>query len=182
MFSLLGKTGNPEPKIVTLNEPHKVIGLSIRTGMNSVYADVPRVLQQLSDLDEKIKIPNKKQPWEYISLSNNFAEDKTWDYYTGYAVTKSESIPKEFVFLKRLPGIMQCSRCGASRSTCWDSSSAKQKNIYTPSGFRNQNMNLGDMNLNIPMKRCLTKIPILLIYTWQLKKRKNCSYLTMCSI
>jgi predicted transcriptional regulator YdeE len=104
MFSVLIKIENIEPRIVTLDKSYKVIGLSIRTGMNSVYTDVPKVLQELSSLDEKIGIPNKKQPWEYISLSNNFTDDKTWDYYTGYAVTKSESIPKEFIFFETPAG------------------------------------------------------------------------------
>jgi predicted transcriptional regulator YdeE len=104
MFFLLGEIDKAEPKIVTLNESYKVIGLSIQTNMNSVYTDVPKVLQQLLSLNEKIGIPNKKQPWEYISLSNNFTDDKSWDYYTGYVVTKSESIPKEFIFFETPAG------------------------------------------------------------------------------
>jgi len=104
MFSLLNKIGNAEPKIVTLNESYKVVGLRVRTGMNSVYADVSDVLQQFSSLNERIEIPNKRQPWEYISLSNNFAENKTWDYYTGYVVTKSDSTPKEFVLFETPAG------------------------------------------------------------------------------
>jgi predicted transcriptional regulator YdeE len=104
VFFLLIKIENKEPRIVALDKSYKVIGLSIRTSMNSVYTDIPKVLQELSSLDEKIGIPNKKQPWEYISLSNNFTDDKTWDYYTGYAVTKNESIPKGFIFFETPAG------------------------------------------------------------------------------
>mgnify|MGYP001766212700 CR=1 FL=1 len=85
---------HPEPpKIVTLDEPIPVLGLMVRTDMKHVFKDVSRVLHDMMTKKAKTGIPEQKLPWEYISLSANFDEHQSWDYYTGFAVddTKNSS-------------------------------------------------------------------------------------------
>lgn len=70
----IGKN-NIEPEIVTLSEPIKAIGLSVKTGMKSVFKDVSEILRKCMSYKDKYGIPNQKRPWEYVSLSKNFNEN-----------------------------------------------------------------------------------------------------------
>lgn len=36
-------------------------------------------------------------PWEYVSLSKNFDDNQSWDYFTGHAVTSIDNIPEVFI-------------------------------------------------------------------------------------
>jgi predicted transcriptional regulator YdeE len=64
--------------------------------MKSIFKDVPNILKRYMSLKEKYGIPNQKLPWEYVSLSKNFKDDKTWEYFTGHVVDKVETVPEEF--------------------------------------------------------------------------------------
>jgi predicted transcriptional regulator YdeE len=98
-MNLLGtkKKNNIEPEIVTLDIPFKAVGLSIRTGLKSVYGDLPKAYKRYMSLKEKYGIPGQKLPWEYVSLSKNFDENKTWDYLTGHVVNDIGDIPEAFI-------------------------------------------------------------------------------------
>lgn len=85
-----------EPVIVSLDKPITVLGLTMKTGMKSVFQDVTKVLKQYMSYKEKYGIPNQKVPWEYISLSSNFSDDQTWDYFTGHVVNRITESPEQF--------------------------------------------------------------------------------------
>lgn len=93
----MGKASDFEPKIVTLDKPIKVAGLSTRTDTKSIFKDVSRILSEYINNKQKYGLPNQKKPWEFISLSKNFADKrKAWDYFTGNVVTDTSGIPSVF--------------------------------------------------------------------------------------
>lgn len=93
----IGKNNSLEPEIVTLSEPIKAIGLSVKTDMKNVFKDVSKILKKYMSYKDKCGIPDQKEPWEYVSLSKNFNENQTWDYFTGHVVTSFDSVPEAFV-------------------------------------------------------------------------------------
>jgi predicted transcriptional regulator YdeE len=84
------------PRIITMSEPIRAAGLITRTSMKTVFKDLPVVYRQYMGYTDQYEVPEKKIPWEYVSLSKNFAEDKTWDYCTGHVVTGTGEIPEVF--------------------------------------------------------------------------------------
>lgn len=84
------------PEMVMLSKPVEAVGLTMKTSMKSVFKDVSNILKQYMALKERYSIPGQKIPWEYVSLSKNFKDDKTWDYFTGHVVDKAEALPQEF--------------------------------------------------------------------------------------
>ncbi len=85
------------PSIITLSEPLKATGLFIKTGMKSIFSDSAQILKKYIGYKNKYGIPNLKEPWEYVSLSKNFIENKYWEYYTGHIVTSSANVPETFI-------------------------------------------------------------------------------------
>lgn len=98
-MSILRNVANDhfEPEIVEVGEPIKAIGLSVQTGMKSVFKDVTDILKKYMSYKDQYGIPNQKEPWEYVSLSKNFNEYKTWDYLTGHVVSDINNVPEVFV-------------------------------------------------------------------------------------
>ena len=97
MFAFgLGRIDEVEPRIVTLDEPIMAVGLHTKTNMKSVFRDLPKVYRKYLDLKAKHGIPDLKEPWEYVSLSDDFTEDKTWVYHTGHVVAGFDKMPAVF--------------------------------------------------------------------------------------
>lgn len=88
------------PRIVTLSEPIRAVGMSTRTSMSTVQKDVTEILKSYMAYKESNGIPYQKTPWEYVSLSINFKEDQTWDYMTGHVVTNADHIPKDLILFE----------------------------------------------------------------------------------
>jgi predicted transcriptional regulator YdeE len=86
-----------EPKIVQIEKEINCLGLSIRTTDKTVYKDLPHLYEKYMRLKDEGKIKNIKEPWEYVSLSNNYSGSKSWDYYTGYVVTGYEEDRNELI-------------------------------------------------------------------------------------
>ena len=97
MLHIFSKNETVEPRIVVLDKPIAAVGLSIRTGMKSVFKDLPKVYDRYMKLKAQNGIPNIKEPWEYVSLSKNFTDEKSWDYYTGHVVTSRNAVAEEFL-------------------------------------------------------------------------------------
>ncbi len=88
----------PEPRIVELAEPIQAVGICSATGKSTVYEDLPKIYKEFMDLYNLTGIPNRKEPWEYVSLSDYFDETgETWNYYTGYVVSSDGDIPGEMI-------------------------------------------------------------------------------------
>lgn len=87
-----------EPTIVTVEEPMYCVGLKITTSEKTVSRDLPYLYAKYMKIKEEGKVKHIKEPWEYISLSNNFSEKgTTWDYYTGYRITDYENTSNDLI-------------------------------------------------------------------------------------
>ncbi len=92
-YFLIGPFVKPDPKLVALGDPVKMIGISTRTSMKTVFSDVPRLGKEYQALKEKNAIPNKKDPWAFVAISKDFRDDGSWEYLMGDVVTTLDSIP-----------------------------------------------------------------------------------------
>ncbi|MEJ2629604.1 MAG: GyrI-like domain-containing protein [bacterium] len=86
-----------EPKIVEINKNLEAVGLMTRTTAKTVYKDLPKLYAEYMAIKDSKGIKNLKNPWEYISLSNNFEGSSSWNYYTGYVVTSYEGSSEKLV-------------------------------------------------------------------------------------
>ncbi|RJP19032.1 MAG: AraC family transcriptional regulator [Candidatus Omnitrophota bacterium] len=85
-----------EPQIVTLSNPIYFVGLSVHTGMKTIYTDAAKLGKDYTLFKETHPIPDLKQPWAFVAYSKDFNEDtKTWEYIMGDVVTNLDSIPPE---------------------------------------------------------------------------------------
>ena len=92
-----------EPRLVELEHPMKILGLSIETNTKTVFRDVAQLGKQF----EKIKkqIPNRQHPWIFTAVSKGFdKETKTFWYMMGDVVTHVETIPKGLETFEIPPG------------------------------------------------------------------------------
>ena len=94
---LIGVIMRIEPRIVTVNKEMDCLGLKTRTTVKTVYQDLPKLYDRYMDAFRKNLITNVKRPWEYISLSQNYDKDFSWDYYTGHVITKYGEIYGDLV-------------------------------------------------------------------------------------
>jgi predicted transcriptional regulator YdeE len=87
-----------EPQIVELEEPIKIVGLSISTDTGSVYRDVPRLGKRFEAYKKDHEIPNKREPWGIAAVSKDFDEEKwTFSYIIGDVVESFEEAPSDLV-------------------------------------------------------------------------------------
>ncbi|MBN1999656.1 effector binding domain-containing protein [candidate division KSB1 bacterium] len=83
-----------EPKIVTIQNSIKFVGLSIKTDVKSIYKDAGKLGKEYTHYKETNKIPNLKEPWAFVAYSKDFNEEtKSWEYIMGDVVTSLDSIP-----------------------------------------------------------------------------------------
>ena len=92
-YVLIGSFEKVEPTIVTLQEPIKMIGVSTRTGMKTIFRDAARLGQKYRQLKDQGLIQNKKVPWGFVAISKNFQGTESWDYLMGDIVSTWDHIP-----------------------------------------------------------------------------------------
>jgi predicted transcriptional regulator YdeE len=83
-----------EPEIVTLTEPIKMIGVSLRTNQKNVYRDSQVLGQHYNKIKTARLIQNKKDPWGFVAISKNFEEDGSWEYLMGDVVIDLNFVPE----------------------------------------------------------------------------------------
>ena len=84
-----------EPRIVTLEEPIEVIGISIRTKVGSTHPDIPQLWQRYMKEGIAGRIPNKKTPSVYYGVSYDYDKsDRSFTYMAGEGVTTLEDLPE----------------------------------------------------------------------------------------
>lgn len=92
MFFGLLKVDKSEPKIIKLNAPIKMIGVSMKTGMKTIYKDA--VILGNEYQKSKNLIQNKKEPWAFVAISKNIsADNSSWEYLMGDVVTTFDNVP-----------------------------------------------------------------------------------------
>ena len=94
---LLGPVG-AEPSVTTLREPIQAVGLSTRTTARTVFRDVPRLLARYLERKKQHGIPDLREPWAFLAMSDRFdAATMSWDYTAGDAVTRHDAVPEGMV-------------------------------------------------------------------------------------
>lgn len=105
-FFGVGKIENLESKIVTLNEPIKAVGLSVKTSVKTVFRDIPGVGKKYKNYKDKNGIPHRKEPWSFVAVSKDYKEETgTWEYILGDVVTNFDKVPKELISFEIPVGI-----------------------------------------------------------------------------
>ena len=83
-----------EPRIVELEQPIKIIGLSVSTDIKSIYRDLPKLGKRFQKTKREDDIPNKTEPWAFAAVSKDFDENtKTFLYIIGDVVTSFDQVP-----------------------------------------------------------------------------------------
>jgi predicted transcriptional regulator YdeE len=87
-----------EPRIVQLQAPIKVVGMSVDTSVKRVYRDVPALGKRLRVFKENHTIPDRAEPWAFVALSTGYDEETgAFTYMMGDVVTSFERAPLELV-------------------------------------------------------------------------------------
>lgn len=90
-FFLIGPVEKTEPRIVTLKEPIKMIGVSMRTGMKTIYRDAGTLGREYQKIKDLIK--NKKEPWGFVAIGKDFKGTDSWEYLMGDVVIDFSFVP-----------------------------------------------------------------------------------------
>jgi predicted transcriptional regulator YdeE len=84
-----------DPRIVELEKPIMIVGMSVETTLKKIYRDVPALGLQFKELKRAHPIPNKKEPWAFAAVSRGY--DPTtgaMTYMMGDVVTSIGAIPE----------------------------------------------------------------------------------------
>ena len=94
LFGLL-KVDKSEPKIVRLDAPIKMIGVSMRTSLKTIYKDAVTLGKEYRKIKKQNLVQNKRIPWAFVAISKDFSDDNSsWEYLIGDVVTTFDNIPK----------------------------------------------------------------------------------------
>ncbi len=94
LFGLLN-IDKSEPQIVTLAANIKMIGVSMRTGLKTIYKDAALLGKKYRGIKDQDLIKNKKEPWAFVAVSRDFRDDNTtWEYLMGDVVTTFDHVPE----------------------------------------------------------------------------------------
>jgi len=92
-YLLIGPFEKSEPVIVTLKEPIKMIGVSTRTGMKTIFKDAARLGQEYRKIKDQNLITDKRSPWAFVAISKDFQGTESWDYLIGDVVNTLGQVP-----------------------------------------------------------------------------------------
>lgn len=122
------KKENLEPKIVSLIEPIKAIGLSIKTSVKTVYTDILGIGKKYKKYKDKNGVPNRKEPWSFVAVSKDYNEEtRTWEYTIGDVVTSFDAVPKELISFEIPPGMYAVFPVRPKNKFVWGITIAKTK-------------------------------------------------------
>jgi AraC family transcriptional regulator len=98
MFFGLINVDKSEPRIIKLDAPIKMIGVSMRTGLKTIYKDAPVLGKEYQKITDQGLIKNKNTPWAFVAISKDFSSDnKSWEYLMGDVVTTLDDAPKGLI-------------------------------------------------------------------------------------
>lgn len=92
-YFLIGPVEKVEPQIVTLKEPIKMIGVSTRTSMKTIFKDATKLGQAYKSIKDQGLVKNKVEPWAFVAISKDFKGLDSWEYLMGDVVTNLDTIP-----------------------------------------------------------------------------------------
>lgn len=95
VFMCLKLVDRAEPKIVKLDSPIKMVGVSKRTGAKTIYKDAVLLGKAYQKIKAQNIIRNKKEPRAFVAVSKDFSNDNSsWDYLMGDVVTSFSNVPE----------------------------------------------------------------------------------------
>jgi predicted transcriptional regulator YdeE len=93
-----GDLDGAEPRIVDLEHPIRIIGMSVDTDVRSVYRDVPALGKRFGRHKRTTEIPNRKEPWAFAAVSKDYGrETGAFVYIMGDIVTTLDDVPSGFI-------------------------------------------------------------------------------------
>ncbi|MGB7539681.1 MAG: GyrI-like domain-containing protein [Anaerolineales bacterium] len=106
------------PRIVDLECPIQIVGMTMDTSMKGIYRDIPAIGKKFLEYKKVHAVPARKEPWSFAAVSRGF--DKAtgaFSYTIGDVVTSLENIPAGLTSFE-IPAIRYpFSPCG--RKTGW---------------------------------------------------------------
>jgi len=84
-----------EPRIVTLEEPIRAIGLVMETDQGRARRDVARMGRSYLAIQQRVEIPNRREPWGVLAIRQDLDRTAaTFTYMVGDVVTSLERVPE----------------------------------------------------------------------------------------
>jgi len=84
-----------QPRIVDLERPITIIGISVDTTLKRIYRDVSALGRQFKELKQAHPIPNKKEPWGFAAVSRGYdPATGAMTYMMGSVVTSAAEVPE----------------------------------------------------------------------------------------
>jgi AraC family transcriptional regulator len=174
-YFLIGPFEKVEPKVVTLREPIKMIGVSTRTGMKTIFKDAAKLGQEYRKIKGQNLIKNKMEPWGFVAISKDFQGTESWEYLMGDVVTSLDSVPPGLKSFE-IPAMTYAVFPIRPKSKfAWGITiGLTKKYIYTEwlpkSRYEADNSNLGDFEYHD--ERSLARKPEIDLYV-AIKEKKN---------
>ena len=82
-----------EPKIVELEEPIKIIGMTVDTDSKGAFRDIAQLGKRFEAYKRQHKVPNKMEPWGFAAVSQDYDErTSAFSYTMGDVVESLERI------------------------------------------------------------------------------------------
>jgi predicted transcriptional regulator YdeE len=152
-YLLIGSFKKVEPKIITLQDPIKMIGVSIRTTQKTIFKDAVSLGKEYKKIKEQEIILNKKTPWQFVAISKDFEGEESWEYLMGDVVTNLDSIPMGLKSFEIPPMTYAVFTIKPKSRFAWGISIGRMKKyIYTEwinnSGYELDNKVIGDFELH----------------------------------
>jgi AraC family transcriptional regulator len=87
-----------QPRIVDLDRPITIVGISVDTSLKRIYRDVPALGRQFKELKKAHPIPNKKEPWTFAAVGRGYdLATGAMTYMMGDVVTSAADVPEGMV-------------------------------------------------------------------------------------
>ena len=92
-YTVFGSKKSPKPKIVTLKEPIKVIGVSTKTSRKTFAEDDRLLWKEYKLTKERGLIKNKKEEHSFIAVRKASPDEDSWEYLIGDIVYDFNEVP-----------------------------------------------------------------------------------------
>lgn len=87
-----------EPRIIELENPIWIVGLSVDTNVRRVFRDIPALGRRFKRAKKRSPIPDLKEPWGFAAVSKGYdPKQKAWTYIMGDVVSTLDNVPEEFI-------------------------------------------------------------------------------------
>lgn len=96
VYMFLNLVDKSEPRIIKLEAPVKMVGVSMNTSMKTIYKDSAALGKEYRRV--KNLIQNKKVPWAFVAISKDFSNNNIrWEYLMGDVVTSFDNVTNNLI-------------------------------------------------------------------------------------